>query len=159
LAATLGLDADVESAKYRDHDFGRVRLDPDRTFSNWLRTAAEMKGERNGNRPPADSQASQVRRELPQSNRNGARNPARVDGHDPEAERLKRERAEDAAVMAWQDAHKQEAEELASVIAEEMKLDIRWRGTPKGIVEGVARGLYKTRVLERISTNGAAVSA
>lgn len=40
LALSLGVNLELEVAKFRDHDFERPRIDPDSTFRNWLRTAS-----------------------------------------------------------------------------------------------------------------------
>ncbi len=37
LARKYGRDLKLEAAKFKDHDFGVPRSDPDRTFNNWLR--------------------------------------------------------------------------------------------------------------------------
>ena len=41
MAAEMALDFDLQVAKYRDHEYDRPKSDPDRTFNNWLREAAE----------------------------------------------------------------------------------------------------------------------
>jgi len=40
-AKTLGVNFDVELAKFRDHEFAKPRTDADAAFRNWLRTAGE----------------------------------------------------------------------------------------------------------------------
>lgn len=54
LAKKLGLkDFDHQVAKYRDHEYERLKSDPNRTFNNWLRNAAEMKGKNGHQISPA----------------------------------------------------------------------------------------------------------
>lgn len=48
LAASRGVDFELELSKFRDHDFATPKLDADRTFRNWLRNA---KPERKGAQP------------------------------------------------------------------------------------------------------------
>jgi len=52
LAKELGVAFDIELAKFRDHEFDRAKSDPDRTFSNWIRTAASRSPAKNGKAPP-----------------------------------------------------------------------------------------------------------
>lgn len=54
LAAEHGIDFELELAKFRDHEYDKPKLDPDKTFRNWLRNAisfqkrAGKNGHRNG---------------------------------------------------------------------------------------------------------------
>lgn len=150
LATQLGVDCDLEQAKFRDYEFDKPKSDADRAFSNWLRNAAKYK--------PAPKRTGPKVNEMPQSSAPRTGRPVRADGLDPEAEQVKREREENAAVDAWTAEHSDDARAILEAIAEDMRTDIRWRGTPAGILQGVARGLYRTRVLERINGNGAAVA-
>ena len=43
LAIKLGVSFDTELAKYRDHDYGTPKTDPDATFRNWLRNAKPVR--------------------------------------------------------------------------------------------------------------------
>jgi hypothetical protein len=151
LAVGLGVDCDLELAKFLDYEFDKPKSDADRAFSNWLRNAAKFK--------PATRPASPRVNEMPKSSAPRTGRAVRADGLDPEAEQLKREREENAAIDAWAKTHQPEAKAILETIAEEMRTDLRWRGTPAGIVQGVARGLYRTRVLERMANgNGAAIA-
>lgn len=44
LAASLGVDFELELAKFRDHEFDKPKSDADRSFSNWLRNAKKFGG-------------------------------------------------------------------------------------------------------------------
>lgn len=50
MATALGVDLELEMAKFRDHQFRDPRTDPDATFRNWLRNARPTNG---GGRTPA----------------------------------------------------------------------------------------------------------
>jgi hypothetical protein len=39
MAKDLAVDLGLELAKFRDHEFDKLRSDPDATFRNWLRNA------------------------------------------------------------------------------------------------------------------------
>lgn len=48
LAAELHVNLAFERDKFRDHEFDKLKTDPDKTFANWLRTASERNGNGNG---------------------------------------------------------------------------------------------------------------
>jgi hypothetical protein len=48
MASELRVDFELELAKFRDHEFATTKKDPDATFRNWLRNAADR-----GTRRPA----------------------------------------------------------------------------------------------------------
>lgn len=53
LARELGVNFELELAKFRDHEFERPRSDADLTFKNWIRTAAGYKRGQGSTAKPA----------------------------------------------------------------------------------------------------------
>jgi hypothetical protein len=49
LATELHVNIADEEAKFRDHEFDKPKSDPDRVFSNWIRTASKYSTNGNGN--------------------------------------------------------------------------------------------------------------
>ena len=60
IARERGLNFELELAKFRDHEFDKLKSDPVRTFRNWLRNASA----RDFSKPPGFAQHEQTRRVL-----------------------------------------------------------------------------------------------
>lgn len=118
-------------------------------FDAAVREAHET-GQSSAWKPPADSEAGRVRNEQPKQNGARGNGMVRVDGHDPEAEKRKQESADIERADAWRRAHPDEAQVLAADVVEEVRLNPKLRGLTPGILEQIALGEVRRRVLTKL---------
>lgn len=93
--------------------------------------------------------------EKPQSNETRTGRAVRIDGHDPEMEKRRRDREDVERADAWAREHPDEANAITADVAAEMGSDVRWKGTPAGILRAAQSGEIRRRILEKLKPTAA----
>jgi hypothetical protein len=118
----------------------------------YFEDAVHEASKRSRTQPAPGSEAASIRDETPGTGRTACRTSlARIDGHDPEEERRKREGAERRAAAEWAEAHPDQAAMIREKITAEIETDLRWKGslTAKAVA-AVIEGRYRAMVAERL---------